>query len=118
MSQATPAAPFAALKQHKKNPFLEAYVCRGDISSAARSVGISRFSVHNWLHKDPAFARAFENAMNMVPVIKGEVHVRIKELLSQLGARPGKVSLDSSAKTYDCASIGSRTPVEASACRV
>ncbi len=60
---ASPEKP-KAYKESRKAPFLEAFARIGTIVGAADAVGISRYAVHDWKRKDPAFAEAFNQAEN------------------------------------------------------
>ncbi len=51
-----------ARKEHRKSPFLKAFVRIGTISGAARAVRISRDAVHDWIRNDESFARQLEHA--------------------------------------------------------
>lgn len=54
-------APIAIL-EHKKEPFLKAFIRTGKIAPATRSARISRDAVYDWLRIDPIFRKAFQKA--------------------------------------------------------
>lgn len=52
----------SAHKEHRKLPFLKAFVRIGSITGAAKASRISRDAVHDWRRNDPSFERAFQHA--------------------------------------------------------
>ncbi len=51
-----------ARKEHRKLPFLKAFVRIGTISGAAKAARISREQVHRWIRTDESFAREYAHA--------------------------------------------------------
>jgi len=51
-----------AILEHKKQPFLKAFLRTGKVAPATRSVRISRDAVYDWLRADPSFRRDFNSA--------------------------------------------------------
>ncbi len=51
-----------AILEHKKQPFLKAFLRTGKVAPATRAVRISRDAVYDWLRADPDFRRDFNRA--------------------------------------------------------
>ncbi len=51
-----------AILEHKKQPFLKAFLRTGKVAPATRAVRISRDAVYDWLRADSAFRRDFNRA--------------------------------------------------------
>lgn len=51
-----------ARKEHRKLPFLKAFVRIGTISGAAKACRISRDAVHDWINNDESFSREVAHA--------------------------------------------------------
>ncbi len=51
-----------AILEHKKQPFLKAFLKTGKVAPATRAVRISRDAVYDWLRADPSFRREFNRA--------------------------------------------------------
>ncbi len=51
-----------AILEHKKQPFLKAFVRTGKVAPATRAARISRDAVYDWLRVDPKFRKAFQIA--------------------------------------------------------
>ncbi len=56
------SATAIAILEHKKQPFLKAFLRTGKVAPAARAVRISRDAVYDWRRDDPTFRREFNNA--------------------------------------------------------
>lgn len=54
--------PSLAILEHKKEPFLKAFVRSGKVAPATRAVRISRDAVYDWIKADPVFRRQFQKA--------------------------------------------------------
>ncbi len=50
-----------AILEHKKQPFLKAFLRTGKVAPATRAVRISRDAVYDWLRADPSFRRDFNS---------------------------------------------------------
>ncbi len=51
-----------AILEHKKLPFLKAFIRTGKVAPATRAVRISRDAVYDWLRADSSFRRQFNQA--------------------------------------------------------
>lgn len=56
------SATSTAILEHKKEPFLKAFLRTGKVAPATRAVRISRDAVYDWLRADPSFRRQFNLA--------------------------------------------------------
>lgn len=65
----------------RKKRFLDAlHASLGNISEAAKAVGINRRTYYDWLKDDPDFAQAAENISEaQVDLVEGKLLERIKE---------------------------------------
>ncbi len=56
------SASSPAILEHKKEPFLKAFLRTGKVAPATRAVRISRDAVYDWLRSDSSFRRQFNLA--------------------------------------------------------
>lgn len=75
---------------------MAAYILHGNISSAARAVGVSRFAVSDWRHNDPRFKEAFESATLISRNLAIKIRSQVKQIWSKLGMEQTAPS------THDC----------------
>lgn len=72
--------PTARQVRHLKKGFLEEFARHGNISEAAREVGIDRTTVYLWKQRDAAFLEAFERAeLDATEVLETEARRRAVE---------------------------------------